>query len=79
MHAYVELYLHDNDYTISKPKMKEVLSRAKAHDSVYVHILLSKDAFHKYQEQKNLVEAIQYEALYTCVHYRWCGLLQICA
>lgn len=59
--------------------MKEVLSRAKALNSIYVHILLSNDEFDKYQEQKNLVEAIQYEAFYTCVCYRWCGLLQICA
>lgn len=64
------LYINANDYTISKPKMKEVLSRANAHDSVYVHILLSNDAFDKYQEQKNLIKAIQYEALFTCVHYR---------
>lgn len=29
-----ELYLRANDYVISKPKMKELLSRANAHDSL---------------------------------------------
>ena len=58
-----ELYLHANDYVISKPKMKELLSRANAHDSIYVHLLLSNDAFDKYEEQKNLVSNVRLSVL----------------
>lgn len=63
-------YLHANDYVISKPKMKELLSRSNGHNSVYVHLLLSNDAFDKYEEQKNLVDAIQCEAVSTCTRCR---------
>jgi len=34
--------------------------------TLYVHLLLSNDAFDKYEEQKNLVDAIQCEAVSTC-------------
>lgn len=74
-----KLYLNANDNVIPRSKMNKLLSRAKAHDSIHFHLLLSNAAFDKYEEQKNLVQAIQCDAVYTCVHYRWCGLLQICA
>lgn len=40
-----ELYLNANDYAIRKPELKELFSRANTHGTVYVHLLLSNDAF----------------------------------